>query len=476
MNLFKKQRAASVLGLALDGNRLEAVVLRRSGGSLQVKESLSVPLALSPLAGDPELVGREIRNHLDQAGIRERRCVLAIPVGWVLTMQTKLPELSEADVESFLQIEAERGFTSGHENLHIASSRVRSAAGDQYATLVAMPRNHLETLEKVLKAAQLKPQSFVLGITEMEGGGKNSDQGILSLALGNNSLELQAAVGGGIAALRSLDGAVENAGAQRGVDAELVAREIRITIGQLPPPLADGLRIVRVFARGDLARQFMTDISPRLQSMGLKLESMDRASAAEFTTLLPAQIALSPALAVAANYARGVLAGPEMLPPKVSPFQQFVATRIASKRFGWVAVGAGCVILLVGGVFGYQEVQLETWQHKQEQVSQAGKDVRAAKDKIDEYKPWFDESKRNLTIWKKVTDAFPEDSSLVAKTLEIRNLSEVTCAGTARDTRSYLRMIDLLGKTPGVSELSTESQNGNQFSFKFRWVGGSDGN
>src|SRR5580692_3220114 len=104
MNLFSKKMPSSILGLALDGNRLEAVVVRRSGDELQIKGSVTASLALSPLGGDPALVGREIRNHLDQAGIRERHCAVCIPVNWVLSMQTKLPDLPEADVESFLQI------------------------------------------------------------------------------------------------------------------------------------------------------------------------------------------------------------------------------------------------------------------------------------------------------------------------------------------------------------------------------------
>jgi hypothetical protein len=104
-----------------------------------VKERLTASLALSPLSGDTQLVGREIRNHLDQAGIRERYCALCIPLNWVLTLHTKLPDLPEADIASFLLIEAERGFHSGHENLFIAHSRFRSASGEQHATLMAIP-------------------------------------------------------------------------------------------------------------------------------------------------------------------------------------------------------------------------------------------------------------------------------------------------------------------------------------------------
>ncbi len=55
--LFKRQRAASILGLALDGNRLEVVSLRRSNGTLNLRQTLAVSLALNPLTDAAELVG-----------------------------------------------------------------------------------------------------------------------------------------------------------------------------------------------------------------------------------------------------------------------------------------------------------------------------------------------------------------------------------------------------------------------------------
>src|SRR5437899_6053978 len=111
MEFFQSKRTpSSVLGLTLDGARLQGVVLRRTNGSLQVVKTFGVSLALNPLTGDAELVGREIRNHLDEAGVRERRCAVCLPLSWALTLQTKMPALPEADAANFLEIEAERGF------------------------------------------------------------------------------------------------------------------------------------------------------------------------------------------------------------------------------------------------------------------------------------------------------------------------------------------------------------------------------
>jgi hypothetical protein len=52
--------------------------------------------------------------------------------------------------------------------------------------------------------------------------------------------------------------------------------------------------------------------------------------------------------------------------------------------------------------------------------------------KIKQYRPWYDESARSLSILRQLTQAFPEDGVVTAKTLEIREANLVTCTGTAR--------------------------------------------
>src|SRR5204863_8667203 len=106
IDTLKTSRLSVSLGLALDGSRLDGVVLRRTNRSLHVQQSFSVSLSLDPLTADAELVGREIRNHLDAAGVRERDCVVALPLRWVLTSHVDIPPLLEADIDGFLLIDA----------------------------------------------------------------------------------------------------------------------------------------------------------------------------------------------------------------------------------------------------------------------------------------------------------------------------------------------------------------------------------
>ncbi len=470
----KSKRASSVLGISLDGNRLEAVVLRRSNGTLQIQQSLSVPLALSPLSGDPELVGREIRNHLDQAGIRERRCAVCLPLNWVLTVQTKLPDLPEEDVASFLQIEAERGFPSGHEHLYIANSRSRALNGEQYATLMGIPHNHLAILERALKAAQLKPLTFSLGITALAGAGRDPQQGWLTLGLAAHGIDLQVSAGGGIAALRSLDGAVESEGTAKRIDADVVAREIRITLGQLPTVFGKEVRMARIFGRGEMARQFVSDIARRLETMGLKVELMDRASDAQFNQAPAADIVLSPALALAANYLRAVTPGPEFLPPKVNQWQLLLTSKLGSKKLVWAGTAAGAVAAIVILAFLIQQWQISRLESKWRAIEPKVTELTASSAQIVRFRPWYDRSFRGLRIVRAITLAFPEDGYVSAKTLEIRDLSNVTCSGSARDNPAYLALLDKLRAESQISELKTEMVRGQapvQFTLNFQWEG-----
>ena len=180
----KRKRLTSLIGLTLDGSRLEGVVLRRTNGSVQLLQSFSATLTLDPLTAAPELVAREIRNHLDAAGVRERNCVVGVPLKWALTGQTELPQLSEEDAASLLQIEAEKCFPSDVATLRTADSRCALPEGRQFVTFVGIPNSQLATLEEVLVAAKLKPAGLTLGLPALQPPGVESSDGVLALVVG----------------------------------------------------------------------------------------------------------------------------------------------------------------------------------------------------------------------------------------------------------------------------------------------------
>ena len=468
----KQQRLSSLLGLALDGRRLSGLVLRRTDQVVQLQQSFSISLSLDPLTNDPELVGREIRNHLDAAGVRERHCIASLPLKWALTTHIEVPEMPEADVASFLQIEAERSFPCDVQMLHVVASRCQTASGKQYATLVGIPKNHLALLEQALRAAKLKPISFSLGVAALQPPDAPGSNGVMALAIGESHVGLQVVAGGGVAALRALEGAVEVEGSERTLHADQVAREARITLGQLPAELREAVRRIRVFGPPDLAQQLVDEMELRLDSSGLKVEAVGRYAANEFGLHLPPDAPVSRAFSLAAARLAGRPALFEFLLPRVSALQQ-LSNRYASGRLRTVISAAAAVALIVGGLFFYQQCQLwrleAQWKRLQPNVSQ----IEGLQEKIRQYRPWFDESVRGLTILSYLTQAFPQDGSVTAKTVEIRELNAVTCTGTARDRQTLLKTIENVRKVKQFREVALGPTRGQpptvQFTFNFQW-------
>ncbi len=462
----KRRVPAALLGLALDGNRLDGVVLKRLNGSLQLQQSFSVTLSLDPLNADPELVGRELRNHLDAAGVRERHCVVSLPLKWALTIQSELPDLPEEDLANFLAIEAERRFPCDVTTLRLATSRC-----DRLATQIGIPSNHIATLENVLEKARLKPLSFSLGITALQSPDTESSHGVLALAIGQTDVNLQITVHGGVAALRALEGALETEAGRHILNADLVAREIRITLGQLPAAVRETVRRVRVFGPTDLARQLADELELRLESYGLDIEAVTTYAPDDFPVQLPPGATVSRAFSLAAHHLARRGAVFEFLPPKVTAWQR-IATRYSSGRLRMAAAIAGGALVLVGGPFLYQQIQLMILQSRWAAISARVNELETIQQKIRQYRPWFDNSLRSLDILRQLTLAFPEDNSVSAKMIEIRNGATVTCSGVARDNASLLRTLTALRGAAGVADLKVDQIRGNktvQFSFDFRW-------
>jgi hypothetical protein len=479
INFLRRKRLTSLLGLALDGSRLEGVVLRRNNGSLQLQQTFSVTLSLDPLTAAPELVGREIRNHLDAAGVRERRCVVGVPLKWVLTAHTELPPLPEADTVSLLHLEAERGFPFDVATLQLADSRCPLPAGKQQVIMAGISNTHLASLEQVLSAAKLKPVSFSLALTALQPPKEESSNGVLALAIGESQVGLQITCGGGVAALRALEGAIETEGSRRVLQTDLVAREARITLGQLPAELRETVRRIRIFGPRDLAQQLADEMELRFEPMGLSVEVITAYSLDEFGLQLPPDASLSAAFSLAARLLAEQSPVFEFLPPKLTALEQLVA-KYSSGKLRTVGAAAAGIVVIVGGLFLFQQIELVRLHSQWSAMSAKVQDLDALQDQIRQYRPWFDDSYRSLTILRQLTLAFPEDGEVTAKTVEINDGNVVNCSGTAQNNAALLRMLGQLRAMDGVTDLRVDQIRGKspmQFTFDFHYgSGGGDEN
>jgi hypothetical protein len=473
MKLFKTYRPSSLLGLSLEGRQLEGVLLHRSNGGFKVARRLRVALSLDLLSDDPELVGREIRNHLEEAGIKERRCALCVPLQWALTLSAPMPDLPAADADAFLHMEAERGFPYAPEDLAIVRSRHVDARGGGHVSQVAIPKAHLARVEKSLRAAGLKPVSFSFAITILNAV-VPSTEGLLTLALGEGSVEILVASGGGVASLRTIEGAFETDGGGTSVDASLVSREIRITLGQLPKELREPIKRLRVFGPEASVRPLLEELRPDLKETRLACEQGAAPAIEGFDVQAPGQSGAAGAAALAELWLRGETPDFEFLPPRENPLAHAL-TRFSSRRVLYAGAGVGAVALVAGLMFSWQQWRLSSLESRWREIKPRVDTIEATQQQMRKFRPWFDASAQNLRVLRKLTEAFPVEGSVTAKTLEIKDLSEINCSGQARDNQAMLKLLDQLRVSPAITDVKVQQVRGKSpllFNLSFHWVEG----
>ncbi len=475
---FSRKPPSCLLGIVLDGSHLQIARVKRSDGGLSVVQDFSIALALDPLAAQPDLVGREIRNHLDKANVHERACVVGFSLKSVLTTQTELPQLPEADASSMLQLEAERGFAADISGLQVADSRAALSEGRQFVLFAGIANLQLAAIESALMAARLKPLSFSLAVSALNP--PTQEPGTLALLLGEQSASLQVTACGGIVSLRSLDGVVYGENGRQMVNQSLVARELRVTLGQLPGEIRETVSRVCLYGPANLTRLLEPDLTRSLAGLGLRVETPVHYTP---TTTghpgFPDKTPISPAVSLAADALTGRAPALEFLPPKPSALQAIIA-RYSSGRLGVAGALATASIALVALLFLIQ--QLILW-HKQDQWGKMRSQVLQIQDveaNIQQFRPWYDPSHPTLSVLMELTQAFPEDGSVTAKTLEIRDGSQVNLTGTARDNIALLNMQSRLRMADNVSAVRVDQIRGKapiQFSFDFIYAkDGSHGN
>lgn len=462
---FQKQRPQSVLGLSFDGPRVEAVVLRRTNGSVELGPTAAGTLPGDVRQADVAATAQALRGLLDAAEIRERHCVVALPAECLLSLQNLLPELSDEDTESLLQLEAENGFAYSPDLLAIARSRFRVEGAPAAVTQLALQSEHLAKLEQVCKAAKLIPVSFTPGVTAQQPAKSAAGAGVVALFVGDNQVTLLISAGGGVVALRTLAlGEGGNAG-------DTLGRELRITLGQLAAAVREDLTRLRLFGEGPVADCLASDLALGTAGWGLKLERVTRWESGEFGVQAPEALPVNAATAVAARWLARTSAGLEYLPPRISAWQQFAGKAGSGKLVisGQVAAGLAAFVMLA---FAWQQVQLLSLGSKWQAMSAKVRELEVIQQQIRRFRPWYDESVRSLSILRQLTDSFPENGDVTAKTIELRDSGLVICTGTASDNAALLKALDRLRAAEEVSEVQVDQLRGRsplQFTFNFQW-------
>lgn len=473
---MKVSKHRSIVGIVFDGSRMVVAELRRTGNQIELRNTLFTSLTLDLMNSDPDLVGREIRNHLDNAGIRERKCLVCIPLKWILTLQLEIPEsLSDEDRNNYINVQAERGFPFPPQEIGLSTTFFTTQDSVSRALVAALPIHYLNILQKALHAARLRPAGITMGLPSLIKSCETVNAIIMHTR--EDGIDIGMILNGGVFALRQLPYTTTAVEDRNAFDVSMIIRELRISLGSLPEGLQKNVRQIVIFGVSERDRRLYEEIKESVERIGMSIEYVTpHGEVASRLSNIPENMSpyvYIPAIGYLLNQAYAF----EFLPPRIDRFRQ-LAGRISARGALWLAGTLLTIFVIVSLTFFIQYYQLSRLEKKWKSIEPSVVEIEKIQERLRQYRPWNDDSIQSLTILKNITMAFPENGTVWVKSLEIKDASNVVCSAEGRSNTDVLSMLDRLRKISGVENLQVMQLRGKdpmQFTFSFRWNGANHG-
>ncbi len=469
------------VGLALGERGIVAAEVTGARGRREVVRvaELAFPEGLS--WDDPQAVGAHLGQFLRERHVRGR-VVVGLPARWLVTAAHEVPPVGGASLAGMLRLAAEREFSLGSDEMacDYASAPPEGEAGT--ALLVGTTREQLGAVEAAARGAGLKLRAVTsTGAALALAGSAPAD---LTAAAAPDGVEVVRVGRGGVTAIRyvPLPGRDGAPGA--------VAGALRLAVGSVPAgPEGRSDRIALwggAGAAGASLRGVCGELGLELDAEpGLALAGLAEASAEAGVPVGRA----APAAALAAAGLDGDLL----------PFD-LVHSRLAARhalRLGrpvtWAA--ALLVTFLIAGwaVVSDRIARKEEIAELQSRLTEMAPSIEAAESVVESVRQargWHDRRPAFLDSLVGVTLAFPENGSIWATSLAVREDTSDpdrppaarsllgALSGKATDERSVLAVLDALtaaGEFVNVNLLYVQETRGaggdSAFAISFAYVG-----
>ena len=273
---------------------------------------------------------------------------------------------------------------------------------------------------------------------------------------------------GDIAILRALKDVTDEGG---DIEEKALAREIRVTLGQLPAGLREGIDKIEVCGKEANAGKLVSALKARTEALGLAIEAQPAAHVESGVVAPPLSGTIPAPVALAASH----IANPgellNYLPPHVSPWERLLE-QAGSRKHGTSAAILGAFALIVLLAFLWQGRTLGRLESQWSGMKDDVQDLDRLNGKASRFRSWYQSSQPNLQIFLALAQAFPEDGAVTARNIEISDREKVTCTGVAGNQLDVMDVVNRLRKMPQVQDLRTQRMSGTspvQFTFEYRW-------
>lgn len=205
-------------GLDIGSHTLKIVQLSRRGGKYQLSSFASSPSNQKGLLSDSESdlssLAQAIKKLHQEAKIKTKNVVTALPQDQVFTRVITLPPLSAQELESALKWEAEQYIPLPLEEVTLSFEivgKTKEAGKEKNEVLLAAaPKTLIEKAIKVLKAAGLNPISLEMEMTALARSLVSQDeQTVFLVDFGAKATDLAIVEGGKIVLIHSVPTAGE---------------------------------------------------------------------------------------------------------------------------------------------------------------------------------------------------------------------------------------------------------------------------
>lgn len=448
-------KAPRVLVLDVRRRRFTATEFDLTGAEPQVLLTATHEMACDLLGADSEVAGTELRMALEQAGIRTRRTIVCLPTEWMAACPVEVPaDLSDEDVASLLQLEAERAFPWPLEDVVLSTSHSRIEGVGRFAVVGAVPLEMINALEAVCRAAKLAPA----GLTVSGALHEPAAEPHAVLVQEDDSLLLRLVATDGLVALRPIGHLPDEDESSPEAVREDLARQVRVVLRTLPEAVrARVARVTLQVGRGQAAL-LERDLAPVLGKLDMSIEA---------TGDVPNVAALA-----ATAYAGSRRPPFEFLRPRISRWKQSLESMQGRGILMRGAIAAGVLVLLTVATFTVRQAWAGNLERRWQRIAADVAVVEKIETDIRACREWYDPSIKSLEMLKRLTEAFPVGGEVSARSLELRERNEVVCSGVARTADDFRQFQKRLSESPGVAGLRVQQLRGEnpvQFSLTFEW-------
>lgn len=477
MNLpswLDRKNPGSLITVALENDGLSVVLARQSGGRCQVVKHFTLAIPAARVEAAPEEAGRLLGKALQTHEIAEKRCVVRLPLAWAMAAPTELPPLTGPDLADLLELRAEKDFGFAPGRAALAHQSFKLPDGSSRATLVGIPMQRIESIARLLQAAGRRPVSLNLGLGNCPQLQEAHNAAALRIYPAGSGLDLVLTIGGNRVTFRHLDsgGATDH---ETGVSPEALIRELRLTLGRLPEELRPVCRAIRFHGPEACVGRLYQDCAARLRELGW--DSVERVP---YRTVEaddgPLPFACEAALEAACRVLAGIPAALEFLPRRETTWEKF-QQRYAGGRRKPLAMAAAVAVLLIALPGFLQARHLRSLEARWKEISPRVTVLEQMQEDIRRFRPWFDNTAPSLAVIDEVTQAFPEDGAIWAKTIDLKPDAVFSCSGLARNNQAIMDTLERLRRNPHVTGLKVRQVRGEnpvQFSFQFTWKNEAD--